>query len=273
MKCFTQIALVVIASVALGSTSLAKTSARSKKTSQSKTVKTSSKKTSKKFNVDDIELDLDESDAPTRKTASFDTAAVDPLAAELLAAEAEEKSGHPDKGVAILKPHAEKLQRSGLILLARLYGKTGNSAAQIGTLEISLSKNPKDYVLQTLMGDALSKTDRIDDAVTAYNESRKLNKMYRPAYDGLLALFEKKAEHYESLTLVSDMVKLFPKVGSYHSVLCKLYSQGDYLAKANEICANAMKKDSKNPENYIQMAITLRDQEKLKEASSLMDKA
>jgi tetratricopeptide (TPR) repeat protein len=270
MKCFAGVAMTVCAFLALGSMSLAGTASRTKKTSHSKTK-------SKTQSLDSIQLDLDESDNETlsRKpsAASEPVISSKAFAAQIAKAEENEKLGKFSEGVEILKPVAEKLTRRGLVLLARLYEKSGNPVAQLSTLELCLSTNPKDYVVQTMIGDALVKANRIDDAVAAYNEARKANKMYRPAYEGLLALFEKKDEHYESRVLVSDMISLFGDIPKYHSILCRLYTQGDFLAKAAEICRNATKLDPKNADNYVNLAASLRDQENAKEANEVMEKA
>ncbi|HVK61966.1 MAG TPA: hypothetical protein VM432_10465, partial [Bdellovibrionales bacterium] len=226
MKYFARVAVLVFSCVTLTSVGFAKTSTYAKKTSHSKT------KSSKKAmsDLDSIQLD-EEEDTPTksaRKTASVE--AVEDFSEKIEEASKLEKAGDPAKAIALLTPISEKLGRQGLLVLARAHRANKNSIAALKTLELCLSKNSKDYVVQTLIGDVLADTPNTDDAVAAYNAARKMNKNYRPAYEGLLALFEKKQEHYESRMLLTDMVALFKNVPRYYSDLCRLYSNGDFMA-------------------------------------------
>lgn len=255
-----------------------------KKSSQSKTA----------VNLDDIELDVEDADTPTRapsstkKTVSksknkkskteehpdqfeeFHDTGDDKLAmqaAELLA-------NDDAKGViALLNPSIDKLNRRGLLSLARAYRLENDFKAELHALQLASGKGKNDYVLQTLIADSYASAGKADEAIAVYKQAIEFNKRYRKAYEGLLAVFEQQRETYEARTLVNEMIKTFGKNPQYQSALCRLYSVDDFMEKAVEACQAAVRIDPQNADNYVHLGINLRDQLDTKQASKVLENA
>ncbi len=219
------------------------------------------------FSIDNIQLDdikLDET--PIKKA---------PSAAEAASTQADalEKAKDFNGVIKLLKPSLETLPRKDLLQIARAYKAVGDFTNEAHALELVVAKNPKDYVSQTLLGNAYLEAKRYDVAGTSFQAARAINNRYRPAYDGQWALLEKDDSKYEARTLVLDMIKTFGPDPKTSSALCKMYSVEDFLEKATEACRSAIEIDKKNPANYVYLAMSLRDQEHKPEADKLITDA
>lgn len=254
------------------------------KASRKETIK---KEIAREISLDEIELDEDESEAPrprrsNRKPAADEAMFAPPPAPEKRdpaveakideALQAEKKKDYK-RMIEILQPYADRLSRRGLMTLARAGKGVGDSTLEIKTLQLCLAKNPNDYVIQTQLGDSLARMKRSDDAVAAFQAAIALNKKFEPAYDGLWTELEKAREFYEARSVLNDMLKLFGEKPKYYSALCRLYSFDDYLDKATEMCRLAIQKDPKHADNYVHLAVSLRDQEGAADAQKLLASA
>ncbi|MEK7358496.1 MAG: hypothetical protein AAB250_18775, partial [Bdellovibrionota bacterium] len=219
--------------------------------------------------VSDTELDFD---APKEKPIAAPVVEKRDEAVEKAideAIEAEKKKDYK-KVIALLQPFADRLSRRGLMTLSRAGKGAGDSSLEIKTLQLSLAKNPSDYVIQTQLGEAFARLKRSEDAITAFQAAIALNKRFEPAYEGLWMELEKAREYYEARSVLSDMMKLFGDKPKFYSALCRLFSFDDYLEKATEICKAAIEKDPKHADNYVHLAVSLRDQEGAPEAQQLL---
>lgn len=178
-----------------------------------------------------------------------------------------------DEAISILRPMNDVLPRSGLLLLAKAYAGKRDSLSEIKTLELCIAKNPKDYIAQTAYGNALARAKRIEDAIAAYQEARKLNPRYRPAYEALLAKLEEKGERYEARNVVEDMRKYFGDQPALFTALCRLYSLDSYNEKSIEVCEKAIEKDSSVPENHVHLGMALMDRELIERAQNVLSSA
>ena len=199
--------------------------------------------------------------APVAKTVVAEEKVSDDVRAALEKADLLEKAKDFDGVIKVLKPLMDQLPRKGLLQIARSYKATKDIPSEITALQLVTAKNPKDYVAQTQLGDALFRGKRYAEAGTAFNEAKTLNNRYRPAYDGLWSLLEVSDSKYEARTLVLDMVKIFGPDAKTAAALCRMYSTEDFLEKSAETCKTAIELDPKKPENYVYLAKTLRDQE------------
>lgn len=178
-----------------------------------------------------------------------------------------------DAAINILKPVNDVLPRAGLLLLARSYSAKGEVLDEIRTLELCLAKNPKDYVVKTVYGQALIREKRVDDGMAAFQEARQLNPRYKPAYEAMLKQLEHAGERYEARNVLNDMVKTFGPQAEFYTSLCRLYALDGYNEKCVEICGEAIKKDPRIPENHVFLGLALLDREEIDRATSILTKA
>ena len=234
--------------------------------SKAVTVKQSVAKGKPAPSLDDIQLDED----PPAKKVEPRNAAVESAIdqAQLLEAKKEYT-----KIIELLMPKTNLLTRRGLLALARAQKGSGDGQGELKTLQLCLAKNPKDYVVDTFLADAYSRAKRGDDAVATYQEAQSWNKLYEPAYDGLWMEYERQKQYYEARSVLNDMIKLFGDKPKFYSALCRLYSIDDYLGKSTEICRIAIQKDPKEVGNYVNLGMSLKDQESAPEAEKIVEDA
>lgn len=188
-------------------------------------------------------------------------------------AEALEKKKDYQGMVSMLEGHKDKIGRSGLILLARAFGKLNRTTDAITTLELANARYAKDAALQTLLGLALAAADRKDPSIEMLYKAKETDPKYVPAYDGLLAQLVKADSRQEARDLISDMSKRFGMKPRWASELCHLYVLDAFHEKAVEMCQRAMQLDPKNPKNSINLAKTYREQNEPDKAKNVLIKA
>jgi tetratricopeptide (TPR) repeat protein len=66
------------------------------------------------------------------------------------------------------------------------------------------------------------------------------------------------------------MIKIFGPTPKSQSELCRLFTSQDFLQKSEEHCRKAIELDPKNPENYVHLGMSLRDQEETDEAVKVL---
>lgn len=175
--------------------------------------------------------------------------------------------------IAVLRPLNDKLPRAGLLLLARSYSANGEVLDEIRTLDLCLAKNPKDYVVKTVYGQALIREKRFEDGIAAFQEARQLNPRYKPAYEVMVKELEQKGERYEARNVLNDMIKVFGPQAEFYTSLCRLYAADNYNEKSVEICGEAINKDSHIPENHVYLGLALMDREELDRATKVLTHA
>jgi tetratricopeptide (TPR) repeat protein len=177
------------------------------------------------------------------------------------------------EAIAVLKPVTPSLTRQGLLTLARCHSALNETVDEVRVLDLSKNKYPKDYVSMTKLGQAYSKMKKSAEAVQTFYEAKELNPRYKPAYEALLAELQIQGDTYEARTLVQDMMKKFGKEPKYLSALCRLYTKDAFLDKAVETCEEATQKDAGVPENYVNLAISLRDKLEPDRALTMINQA
>jgi len=178
-----------------------------------------------------------------------------------------------EDAIALLRPLNDKLPRAGLLLLARAYSAKGEVLDEIRTLDLCLAKNPKDYVVKTVYGQALIREKRFEDGIAAFQEARQLNPRYKPAYEAMIKELEQKGERYEARNVLNDMIKVFGPQAEFYTSLCRLYGVDGYNEKTVEICGEAINKDSRIPENHVYLGLALMDREELDRATKVLTHA
>ena len=164
----------------------------------------------------------------------------------------------------LLQPHIDSLPRSGLIALAKAYASTSDFTDELKVLQLTMSKHPKDYVVQTMIGDTYALNPlRKDEALAAYQLAREMNGRYRPAFEGQIKVLERDQQYYEARSVLNDMITLFGEEAKLFNTLCRLYSIDNYFEKAIETCEAAIKKTPGLPDNYVYLSSALQGEEKM----------
>jgi tetratricopeptide (TPR) repeat protein len=172
--------------------------------------------------------------------------------------------------ITTLASYKDKLGRTGLIVLARAYGKSGMLVEDVTTLELANARILKDAQLQMLLGQAISRAGRKEAAIEMLYKAKDTNPKYVPAYDALLAELVKGESRQEARDLISDMVKKFKMKPRWASELCKLYVLDAFHEKAAETCSLAMRIDSQNPMNAVYLAQSFREQSEPDKAKNVL---
>lgn len=174
--------------------------------------------------------------------------------------------------VDLLADYKDKIGRSGLILLARAYGKLDRQVEEITTLELANARYAKDANLQTLFAGATARIGRHEQAIEMYYKAKEYNPKYIPAYDGLIAELIKTESRQEARDLLSDMMKKFGAKPRWVSELCNLYVLDAFHEKSVETCTRAMKVDPSNPMNAVHLGRAYTEQGNPDKAKSVLIK-
>lgn len=208
------------------------------------------------------------------KTTTSQSAPTSEVDAKIAEAQKQFNEKHYEASIRILTPIAELLPRSGLLLLARNYAATKETLDELRTLELCIAKNPNDYVVQTVYGNALVHTkNRVEEGLVAFQEARKINPRYQPAYEALLRELEKKGERYEARNVVTDMMKVFGEKPQFFTQLCRLYALDGFHEKSVESCEQAIATDPKVPENHVYLGQALKERDEIDRAKSVLSRA
>lgn len=174
--------------------------------------------------------------------------------------------------VDLLADYKDKIGRSGLILLARAYGKVGRQVEEITTLELANARYAKDASLQTLLAAATARNGRHEQSIELYYKAKEYNPKYIPAYDGLVAELVKTESRQEARDLISDMMKKFGAKPRWVSDLCNLYVLDAFHEKSVETCTRAMKVDPSNPMNAVHLGRAYTEQGEADKAKNVLIK-
>jgi cytochrome c-type biogenesis protein CcmH/NrfG len=211
---------------------------------------------------------------PASQNKSFDEITLDDLNGPVADPGLDiQDSSNPDTVIAAGKDKIDKLSRQSLIFVARAYKKKSNFVEESRIMELCLAKNPNDYIVQTLVGDAYFHANRLDDAISAYQNAKRLNSRYRPAAEGLLTALEAAGDRLDARGLLLEMIKIFGEEPKFYTILCRLYAADDFLDKTVETCPIAIKKDPNVPENYVYLGNGLNDLEKADQAIAIFNEA
>ncbi len=153
----------------------------------------------------------------------------------------------------ILWPQVEKLDKEGLLLLARAHKELKEPTEMIRASRLALAKDEKNTEAQTLQGDAFLMQKKITDAKEAFKKAIEWNPRYEPAYKGLSKAYEKNT--YELRILYQDMIKVFGDKAEYLSELCRLSALDGDNEEGLTYCNQASIKKSDNSDNYVYLGL------------------
>lgn len=185
------------------------------------------------------------------RTGPKNVALIGQLAEELY------KKEQYEKVTLLLWKHVDKIDRKSLLLLARAHEKRQEPSEMIRALNVILGKNDKDFESYSLMGNAYVLLRKNKDAMESYKKAVELNPKYEPAYDGLIALYEKRVPPnlYELRILFQDMVENIGARPQYLRRLCEINTMDGTYEPAIQMCKDAIAKDPKVADAYVYLGV------------------
>lgn len=203
------------------------------------------------FQITVLAADTAKSPAPAVPT----TAA--PEANLLATAEAAFKKGEYDKVTDLLWKNIDKLSRKELLLLAVTHEKKKEPHNILKVTNILTGKNAKDYEAFYLSGSAyLMMNKKGSDALEALKTALEINPKYQPAYEKLAEMYEKKKNNYELRILYQDMLDNIGRKPAFLTKLCDINTKDNQEDQALATCREALQKDPKIADNYVNLGIT-----------------
>lgn len=177
------------------------------------------------------------------------------------------------KVIELLAPYSNEVSVPSIIRLADAYEARQDYVNQIRTLELYQQREPDAYRPYHLLGVAYKNNKQIDQAVNNLRRAIELAPKHRPSYDVLLEIMIEKNNQYEARTVLAQMLRQFGPRPEILNMQCKLYSQGGFLAEAEQSCKAAIAKSKKVPENHVYLAQALLDQGRKTAAENVLIQA
>lgn len=170
------------------------------------------------------------------------------------------KKADYEKSTLLLWKHVDKIDRSGLILLAKAHEQRNEPSEMIRALNIIVAKDTHDAEAQTLMGNAYSLQKKNKEAMEAYKKAVEINPKYEPGYNGLINLYEKRdpPNLYELRILFQDMIDTIGPRPQFLLKLCEINVMDGTYEAALPICKDAIIKNPKIADPYVYMALCYR---------------
>ncbi len=222
-------------------------------------------------NGTDGDEDLDERIAP-RATAKPGQEKI-PLSDLLAAAAKQEKKSDWLGMIEALEPHQDRLDKRGLVALAKAYAqmKRSNSEQQVWTL--ALARHPKDAALQSQYASSLVRARKFPEGIAAFYKAIEFNPKYVPAYDGLIDVLISTGSNEEARNIITDANKKLGVRAKWLNALCGLYAKDSFFEKAIETCRKAMERDPEYDLNPVHLALSYRDQGEPEKARRILELA
>lgn len=179
----------------------------------------------------------------------------------------------PKKVVSTLRPVVDELGVGGLRLLAKAYRDQKDHLQVIRVLQFLLSKKDSDYLSWTRLGQTYSKVEKYTEAINAFQKAIRVNKKFRPAYDGLLIALEKAEQRYDLRETLVDMILQFGQKPALLNRLCEIYYQDGFLEGAQDICQRAISHSPKLADNHVFLGLTYKAANNTPRAIAIIQRA
>jgi tetratricopeptide (TPR) repeat protein len=171
------------------------------------------------------------------------------------------KAKNDKNAIAVLSPYANEISSEGLMDLATAYRNTKDDLNEIRILKLFVEKSPKRFRPYFLLGQALARSKKYDEAASSLRESIQYAPKHRPSYDALLNIFIETKQNYESRILLTEMTRAFGEKKEFLNLLCKLYAIDNFLKEAQGYCQRAISATPQFPDNHIYLAQTYYNQD------------
>ena len=174
------------------------------------------------------------------------------------------------KVVELLDPYSSDVQIEDLSILAHAYKHLNDYKNEARVLNLIIASRPENISVLLRLGRSYVEQDKFSEAVEQFRTAIKLNPKNEEAYNGILEIFKKQNNQYESQVIVKDMITRFGSKASYLSELCRIYTKEAYLEEAIKTCNQAILKDPKNPDNHANLAQSFKDKGDLKMSEKIL---
>ncbi|KHD88003.1 MAG: O-linked GlcNAc transferase [Bdellovibrio sp. ArHS] len=163
-----------------------------------------------------------------------------------------------EKTTLLLWKHVDKIDRKGLVLLAKAHEKRKEPSEMLRALNVLIGKDEKDFEAYSLMGNAYVMNRKTKDAMESYKKAVELNPQYEPAYDGLIEIYGKREPPnlYELRILYQDMVQNIGARPQYLRKLCEINTMDGTYEPAVQACNEAIRKDPKTADGYVYLGVS-----------------
>jgi tetratricopeptide (TPR) repeat protein len=178
-----------------------------------------------------------------------------------------------DKALEYLQKGLNDNDPESYIWLAKLYHEQNKTLDEIRILNLLIPKHPNYPKAYTNLAFAYLKVGRLDDAIEKYRKAIEINPQYEAAHWGLLKVYEKKNNNYESRIILMDMLKLFGEKPKYLTLLCKLFSVDSFFEDSIRFCQKAIEVEPKVPENHVYLGLTYKYSENKQQAEKILKNA
>lgn len=162
-----------------------------------------------------------------------------------------------DKTTLLLWKHIDKIDRRGLVFLAKAHEKRSEPNEMIRALNIMIGKDSKDAEAYGMMGTAFLLLKKNKDAVENYKKAIELNNKFEPAYNGLITMYEKRnpPNLYELRIIYQDMTEVFGILPRFQRKLCEIDTMDGNSETAIQLCKDAIQKDSSVPDPFVYLGV------------------
>ncbi len=183
------------------------------------------------------------------------------------------KLGDIDNAIFYLKKTNTEPNVKRLKFLIQLLRLKKDHLEEVRTLGILAQKIPNSPNVHTDLGDAYLKVKKPDKAIEHYRIAIKKYKKHKPAYRGLISVFEAQKNSYEIRTVLTDMLSVFGKDPEVFTHLCRLDYIDGFLDATIQNCGRAIEIKSSIAENHIYLGLAFKAQEKTQRASKIIKTA
>jgi tetratricopeptide (TPR) repeat protein len=170
-------------------------------------------------------------------------------------AEAAFKKGDYNTTTDLLWKSIDKLDRKSMILLAVAHEKKNEASNMIKVATLLTSKDPKDYEGFYLLGAGQLMAKKNTEALESLKTALEINPKYQPAYEKLAQMYEQKKNTYELRILYQDMLEKIGKKAEFYTKLCDINTKDFQEDQAILYCKEAITKDPKVADNYVNLGI------------------
>lgn len=181
------------------------------------------------------------------------------------------RTNRADKAAEILWKHVSLLPKSGMLLLIKTHQEKKEWSQVVRAANLLLSKNEKDADGLVALGSAQFARGKVTDAKEALKKALEHNPRSLPAYRALGEIYE--GNPYEQRLLYQDMVEVFGERAEFLTKLCQINTADGENEQGEKVCQQAIGKDSKRPENHVNLALIAKQKGETDRARQLFKKA
>lgn len=195
------------------------------------------------------------------------------LAADTQAAARSLQQKDFQKVIQLLSPEVEKLDREGLLLLAKAYSGSKNPTSAIKTATAVLAKNSKDVEAKTLIGGEQFTLGQTADAIATLKEAIDINPKFLPAYRQMIRIYDARKNLYELRLIYQDLIDKLGERAEFVTRLCEISTLDRLYDLASKYCQIGIKKLPNEPSNYVYLGIANKETGKADRAEIALKKA